>query len=205
MPPPQPGPSGPQGADLVPVLMPRAAHREPWRLLRGEAKKVSVFLARRGCPPVAAALPALTPARWCAPAQHSCPRREQGAGEDLGSSGLPQTPRPSQDLRSGHPWHRAVPTSPTPASLCPCPLPGTGRPAVTWGLQHQHLPLPAVPPLWGPPQIPTGFTAGIQSQLASHPPCPCQAWHAINVKDFLALPQCPVCALAAGNQSNNCY
>lgn len=62
-------------------VVPRAACRAPRCLLWGDAVKVSVFLARRGCPPVAAATPAPAPACRCAPAWHSCPR--EGAGSCL--------------------------------------------------------------------------------------------------------------------------
>lgn len=65
---PQYGPSGPQRADPAWVTLPKspvvpgAAWWVPLCLPRGDTEKVSVFLARRGCPPEAAAAAAPAPA-----------------------------------------------------------------------------------------------------------------------------------------------
>lgn len=79
---PQYDPSGAQGADPAWVTVPKspvvpgAAWWVPLYLPRGDTEKVSVLLARRGCPPVAAAVPAPAPAR---PVDAHLPGREQVA------------------------------------------------------------------------------------------------------------------------------
>lgn len=129
-------------------VVPRAAWRVPLCLPRGDTEKVSVFLARRGCPPVAAAAPAPAPAR---------PVGAHVAQLSLGGSRwLPAVGQPSDGTGlSEHccPPHQSPATGyPTPSSLCPhplhTPLPAAATlevPTAAWGPQCQHLPLALCP------------------------------------------------------------
>lgn len=58
---------------LVPcsLVLLRAACQVPWCLPQGDARKVIMFLARRGCPPEDTALPTPAQACWCVPAWHN--------------------------------------------------------------------------------------------------------------------------------------
>lgn len=201
------GPSGPQGADpscvTVPnsPVVPGAGWWVPLCLPRGDTGKVSVLLVRRGCPPVAAAAPAPAPARPVGAQVAQLPlggsRWLPAVGQRCNGSSLPERCcPPHQPTPMGHP---------TPSSLCPHPL---------------HAPLPAAATLESPQQCgdlnattclhhcapprttpnPRGLCSRqIHFQLVPHPSCPRQAWHTINMKDFLALCRRSACAPAAGN------
>lgn len=202
-----------KGLILPPAPVPRspsaqkAARRAPWCLLQGDAGKVSVFLVRRGCPPAAAAVPAPAPARRCAPTRHSCP--QEGAGSCLQRENAltawvapNRAAQPGSVHRPSPAGHRAVPGRPAPASLCfhplPAHLPDACHPGGPCGRVGTSMPAPVPHPETSPnPYGPC--SQQIQSQLAPHPSHPCQAWHTINMKDFLALCRHPACSPAAGN------